>query len=107
MRALTRAYAAATPPNPATFMWSRSRPSSNPAIAHAGTWIGMGIIVSFAAGLAKIIEKMRPRKMESLPACGLTCPYIICWTNNRPEPNRIERTIPLAKNTFPCIIPRL
>ena len=69
---MTRAYAAATPPNPATFMCNKSMPKSKAAIAHAGIWMGIGISVSFAAGLAKITEKIRPRRIESFPAYGLT-----------------------------------
>ena len=105
--ALTRVYAAATPPNPATFIYMRSIPSRRQAMAQAGIWTGIGISVSFAAGFAKITEKMRPRRMASLPAYGLTNPCKSYWRNRRPEPKTIASTIVFAKKTFPCIMPRL
>lgn len=48
-------------------MYIKSIPRSRAAIAQAGTWMGMGIIVSLAAGFAKITEKIKPLKIESLP----------------------------------------
>ena len=104
---LTRAYAAATPPKPATFMCSRSMPRSRAAMAQAGIWIGMGMRVSFAAGFAKMTEKMSPRRIESFPAYGRTKPYSMFWVNSKSEPRPIDSTITLAKKTLPCIMPRL
>ena len=76
-------------------------------MAHAGTYIGMGINVSLAAGLAKITEKMSPRRMESLPAYGLTYPCSICCVKRSKEPRAMESTMTLARKMFPCIMPRL
>ena len=70
----TSAYAAPTPPNPATFICIRSMPRRTAAIAHAGMGIGIGIRVSLAAGFENMIEKISPRRIESLPQYGREYP---------------------------------
>ena len=67
----------------------------------------MGIRVSLAAGLAKMTEKMSPRRMESLPAYGRTNPCSIYCVKRSREPRPIDSTITLARKILPCIMPRL
>lgn len=65
---LTIMYAAVTPPNALKSFYQKSKRRRKPAIAYAGTSIGIGNNLKVADGFWKTMRKMRPLKIAIFPS---------------------------------------